>query len=421
MRQCSISGQRAATALFGCLIALPTAATMGDELFKLVPSDSSDLREFGLDVASDGNLAIVGATGDYFQRPRKSGAAFLYDVTSGQEIRKLTVPQNSGSDLFGRSVDLAGNVAVVGSPEENSVGAAYVFNAATGEQIHKLIAANPAPRDLFGSSVAVSENVILIGAPTTDRTGFVTVFDATTGEKLREFHPSDSPQWAKFGDSVAIDGDLAIVGAPYDGHAGYGAGSAYVFDLRTGAELMKLTSSDPREQQLFGVDVAIEGHTALVGASGDGCCNPGGAYLFDLITGAQFMKLSSNVDPYFDPPNLFYDRFGRSVALHDRFALVGAPSDNEHARQSGAMYLYDATSGALLHKFKVNGAEAFEWFGWSVALNEGVILEANSPQDAFGRAYVFRFVPEPSIAALLGPGMLILLVALRQRSSAAIR
>lgn len=419
MQRFCATGNLVAAALITCLTVMPAAAEFGGELFKLAPADPGGLREFGVDVAVNGNTAIVGATGNYFQhQPNLPGAAFLFDMTTGQEIRKLTASQIDGSDLFGSAVALADNIAIVGSPADIGFGAAFLFDVATGQQMHKVTAPNPVRRDEFGASVAISGNLAVVGAPTAAETGFAVVFDVTTGEMLKELNPSDSPQWARFGADVAVDGNLAIVGAPNDPHLGYGSGSVYVFDLTTGNELMKLIPSDAREGQLFGVSVAINGDRALIGASGEGCCEPGGAYLFDLTTGTQLMKLASNAAPYVEPQlpgNKHYDRFGRSVALYDRFALVGAPGDNEHARESGAMYLYDASTGDLLHKFKAAAASEFEWFGGSVAMSDKVILEGNDPEKTFGRAYVFSLAPEPPFIATLATGTMFLMGALRRR------
>ena len=55
-----------------------------------------------------------------------------------------------------------------------------------------------------------------------------------------------------FSRSVAISGNTAIVGAWGNDDAGTNSGSAYLFDVTTGSELFKLTSSDAAEHDNFG-------------------------------------------------------------------------------------------------------------------------------------------------------------------------
>lgn len=73
--------------------------------------------------------------------------------------------------LFGHSVSLAGNAALVGAPSHQvgantSQGAAYVFTGSGGtwSQQADLTAADGAPRDQFGFSVSLSGNTAVGGA-----------------------------------------------------------------------------------------------------------------------------------------------------------------------------------------------------------------------------------------------------------------
>src|SRR5258706_4623110 len=75
----------------------------------------------------------------------------------------------------------------------------------------------------------------------------------------------------QFGSAVAIQDDIAVVGAPNSSVVSDGSGSAYVF-VRGGSGWQfqqKLTASDASSQSFFGVSVAIDGDTIVVGANGD--------------------------------------------------------------------------------------------------------------------------------------------------------
>jgi len=81
----------------------------------------------------------------------------------------------------------------------------------------------------------------------------------------------------RFGVSVAIDGDSALVGASGDDN---NRGSAYLFDFDGAGwhAQQKITPSDGADQDIFVYAVALDGDTALIGAPGvDGNA---GAYVF---------------------------------------------------------------------------------------------------------------------------------------------
>ena len=73
-----------------------------------------------------------------------------------------------------------------------------------------------------------------------------------------------------FGISVAIDGDTIVVGS-YGGDIGTNSGSAYVFRTSDGGatyvEVAKLTAADAAAGDEFGRSVAIDGDTIVVGAN----------------------------------------------------------------------------------------------------------------------------------------------------------
>ena len=140
----------------------------GQQVFKLVASDAAEHDMFGLSVAVSGNLAIVGAPGDD-DDGAVSGSAYLFDVTTGQQLFKLTASDALGDRIFGTSVAISGNRAIVGAPGNGigvHYGSAYVFDVTTGQELFKLTAPDLNPpffHDNFGGSVAISGNTVIVG------------------------------------------------------------------------------------------------------------------------------------------------------------------------------------------------------------------------------------------------------------------
>jgi len=134
-------------------------------------------------------------------------------------------------------VAISGNTALVGARLDddggNESGSAYLFDITTGLQLAKLTASDAAAGDRFGSSVAISGNVALIGAFSNDdagdSSGSAYLFDITTGLQLAKLTASDAALGDEFGFSVAISGNTALVGALFDDDGGFDSGSAYLY------------------------------------------------------------------------------------------------------------------------------------------------------------------------------------------------
>ena len=88
--------------------------TTGRQLFKLLPDDGAAFDEFGISVAINGEVAIVGARFDD-ANGSFSGSAYLFDTTTGRQIAKLLPNDGAASDYFGYSVAISGPTAIVGA------------------------------------------------------------------------------------------------------------------------------------------------------------------------------------------------------------------------------------------------------------------------------------------------------------------
>ena len=385
---------RAGTALF---LVLPVGAHQ--ELHKLQPSDETSTYYFGQATSVKGGLALVGCIHNNSSGV-DTGAAYLFDAASGQELFRVMASDGGNMDEFGHDVALEDGLALVGAPwnftGHDYSGAAYLFDTTTGLELQKLVSLDPGGPDLFGSSVALSGDLALVGAPYHNDygldSGSVYLFDATSGQQRRKLIPADGAAGDLFGNSVSLDGGLALVGAYLDDDNGEDSGSAYLFDAVTGLELHKLTSSDGAPLDRFGCSVSLAGGLALVGSyrdDGNGT-NAGAAYVFDVATGQQLLKLTP-------ADAAVRDYFGCSVSLDGTTALVGAFSGVVDGVNSGSAYLFDATSGLELFKIAASDGAEDDHFGDSVSLDGDLALigawwDLDGPSS--GSAYVFD-VTEP--------------------------
>lgn len=296
-------GLAALAASSAALLALATPATANPLGFsqKLTAPDGSGPNFFGGSVALDGNSALIGSHEDD-DNGIGSGSAYLFDVTSGDLLQKLTAPDGASYDWFGLSVALDGNSALIGShgDDENgdSSGSAYLFDTTTGDFLQKFIAPDAASADFFGRKVAIDGDHALIGSYGDDdngsESGSVYLFDTTNGDLLQKFNAPDAASGDRFGSQLALDGNYALIGSPWDdNNNGIKGGSVYLFDISSGDLLQKFTAPDGASGHWFGISMAIDGDSALIGSRWDykNETEIGSAYLFDITSGDLLQKI----------------------------------------------------------------------------------------------------------------------------------
>lgn len=300
-------------------------------------------------------------------------------------------PSPNADDLFGQSVSLSGGIALVGATLDGTTGSgsgrAYVFDSASGVLLRTLENPLPGPatNDQFGLSVSLSGTQALVGAQNDDtngtNAGSAYLFNITTGALTRTFaNPGPAPiATDNFGHAVAVSGNRALISAIGDDAGAANAGAAYLFDTTTGALLRTFANPvpGPTSSDNFGFAVALFGNFALVSTINDdtAALNAGAAYLFDITTGAL---LHTFLNPTPELNNTFgnNDNFGFSVALSGTKALVGAPNENVNGFHNGAAYLYDLMTGVLLDTLLIPtpNSDTEEFLGSAVALSDDYAL-----------------------------------------------
>ncbi len=183
----------------------------------------------------------------------------------------------------------------------------------------------------------------------------------------------------KFGHSVAGMGNKALVGAP-------GASAAYLFDAATGAFLMKFVAPPlfAESGDLFGFAVAIKGDSVLIGApekdNGE-LVEAGAAYLFDATTGVLLHAFA-------DPTPDYDELFGSAVAFVGNNVLIGSPFDGPD--DAGAAYLFDSGSMPIQTFTSPSATPAGGNFGSALAAaGNNVLIGAPLENNGSGAAYLF--------------------------------
>jgi hypothetical protein len=181
-----------------------------------------------------------------------------------------------------------------------------------------------------------------------------------------------------------------------------------IWNLPTICRGEPLVSPQATNGDEFGRAVATAGGKILVGVHKDdtGADNTGAAYLFDGDTGAL---LHSFINPV---PNM-QEHFGAAVALSENLALVGCA---DATGSIGAAYLFSVETGALLHTLENPDPTAYDYFGSSVAIAGNTLAVGAYWDDAgatnTGSVYLFSAQtggllrslhnPAPSVNAKFG-------------------
>ena len=340
---------------------------------KIVAGDGGYSAEFGVSVAISGDYAIVGAhnqssdaTGSNFVN--HAGAAYIF-VRSGSTWvlqQKIVASDRDNFDLFGGSVAISGDYAIVGALRDAYngyvyIGSAYIFvrNDSTWTQQQKVIPTEGDNNNRFGSSVAISGDHAIVGCPGYSYNGargaaFIFKRNGTTWPLQQRIQVSPVTYFNQFGYSVAISEDHVIVGAPDEDQVSSQSlyiGAAYIFvrNGNTWSQQQRLAASDAANNDYFGVSVGISGDHAIVGAykedhdetGGNTLSEAGSAYIFlrSETTWTQLQKIVAS-------DRAAGDQFGGSVAIDGDHAMVGASMEDED--EFGNNTLADAGSAYFL-------------------------------------------------------------------------
>ena len=402
--------------------------------------------------ASDSSCA-TGVNGNQTDRGCPgAGAVYVFTRTGGtwtqQAYLKASNTESLG-DAFGTSVSLSGDTLAVSAPQEYScatgvngnqadngcvaAGAVYVFtrSGSTWSQQAYLKASNTNFGNIFGWSVSLSGNTLAVGAPNEKScgsgingnqlnsgcgdqgTGAGAAYIFTRSENLwtQEAYvkASNTRVGDAFGITVSLDGDSLAVGAATEDSCATGidgdqsstgcpdAGAVYVYTRTAGVwtqeAYVKASNTNMGNVfglgDVFGLTVAINGDTLVVGARFEGSCATGingnqldngcygsGAVYIFTRTNNRWSQVAY-VKPL--PPNApisIAREFGVKLAFDGTTVAVGS-SDETCAKGfnpslgsndcpgSGAVYLFARTATGWTQRafVKASNTEAWDSFG----------------------------------------------------------
>lgn len=356
---------------------------------KALASDGTPLARMGSWVAISGTTALVSARNASVDGHPSTGAVYAFEKSTGgwHQVQKIVGTGSEAGDQFGTAVALHGNIALIAAPNATVdgrlwQGAVYVFVRKPGSrawaQVQMLTASDGVRFGVFGTAVAFHGEYAFIGAGGANTHGeylprkvYVFRSASRTGDKWAQVqileNPAPADVTSSFGAALAASADLLLVGARSATLGGnIGQGIVYPYRLHDGIWSQDGKISDPHgaARDNFGVSVALQGYTALIGAQGAVVgTNQGAVYRYEFQDdGWQLVQKFVPID------GVSSALFGASVSFSGDSALVGAYAEKDYR---GAAYLFELKSGVFVQtqRLAASDGSAGDVFGYYAALD----------------------------------------------------
>lgn len=349
------------------------------------PKDGHSDDGFGISAKitkiDESNHALIIGAHRHFEHGIIVGAAYIYNsIDNGQSwtySSKLLPNKHINKTLFGCSVDIQSDFAVVGAFADNTegwrVGSVHMFKKQdTNTWAHhrvfypNLNSLNRTISSNYGFSIALSDNFLAIGAPGEESNGSVYIY-YSNNRWIGDVDSQRLQDTNRFGFSLDLTDDSLLVGAP--GENGM-QGKTHVykissfFDLSYGfipmskqtSQTKIITTKSRSSKALFGRSLAANNKFAVVSGFGkteDGT-NIGSAFLYKLDTNTSEDNEDNECELLANMRDATSkELFGHGVMVTDKYVFVGDPSaDKVH------VYEIDRIIGGSLKK----------WYGSSMII-----------------------------------------------------
>lgn len=298
----------------------PTGWTKEAKLRPAVPVRDD---KFGNSISLDGDSLLVGApmsSGPQIPPQTYSGAGYIFSRVSGTWAQQAMLTRSE----FPMSLRLGGSVALKNgramltagghSNAEGRFGCVYEFTIKSQNWSFstKIMPSIWEGWEVFGTMVSLDNDCLVVGADNnygTVKSAYVFRRTADTWtQEARLISPEPDPM-GKFGFVVSVKGDLIMVSDWSDHKIWSGAysGSVHLFRKIDGlwTRFQKITAPDATSGSYFGLAMATDGTSVVVGAPWENVANPitgdvadyrGSAYVFELGEAWTDLQVISSVD-----------------------------------------------------------------------------------------------------------------------------
>lgn len=324
------------------------------------------------------------------------GVAAQFPITETDQL------EPGQGQFAGFSVALHGDVAFVGAPAGQFVGSnryVHAYRLVSDQwQLEQTLTPPDSGNTRFGFALDFDGTTLVVGSPQLPSGGpgraAVYTYDGAswTGTDL-SYPPSPGSQIG-FGLAVAVDGDSLLVGAPLRdvtvvGASGEGVGSVYAYRLTsegTWKIKQQITPSNPSVNLGFGIAVDVQGFDALIGTG-----NGDRAHAFEF----NFGPLWTETQVLTPSVATASSAFGESLSMSGDRAIIGAWQDTSFA-DGGAAFVFERVCGEWFERQRLDAPPSALTFGRAVGISgDAVVVGAQSEvvggKVMAGAAYAYRW------------------------------
>lgn len=365
---------------------------------KILPNDGEANIHFGWAVDMSGDYALIGSPQNNAIDPR-SGAAYIFKREGSSWVQKQKLIPGIARDIIGRTVAISGDYSVIGSPaasNSSGTGVIYIYNRLGEVWNLQQTIIGPSAGARFGHHTSISGDYLLVGASGVgSNTGAAYMYKrtGTTWQQEAVLTASSGSIIRQFGEAVSTTGDYSVVGNWLGNDLGSSSGAVYIFE-RNGvnwSQQIKLTEPNGAANHWFGHSVSISGNQLLIGTplDDDNGLRSGSAYIYEN-NGTSWV-FQSKLLPSDGASEAV---FGWSVDLSGDKAIIGALSD-ENGQNSGSAYVFEKINNTWVQTDKITATNSnpLDQFGYAVAISENYALAGAYQDDEVssnnGAAYIF--------------------------------
>ena len=327
-------------------------------------SQQGGLFGYAVSIASmpDGDVLVIGEPGrDMWARGNlytDAGIVWMYERVGGAWVNVGSAQYSTPGAQFGFSVDTDGTMMIAGGPgAEDSLGATGVWRREAPQtwSVDHTTGAG-VPGAMYGYSVAIAGDRALVGAPGTNVGGatnagaaYVVNLFFDDGQSSIPLHDPTPEQSELFGFAVAASSGRYAVGSFRDDEPGGepDSGAVHTFQIEGGIGILDATlrSPSPQEGAQFGSALAFSDDRLVIGERyrevltfGGTLPFAGAMHLFLNIPAAQTWLYETSLYNFGES-----EQMGWSVGATRHFAAAGLPTqEDDQGADIGSVAIYQA-------------------------------------------------------------------------------
>ena len=369
--------------LLGLTAAL-LAAPVGAQTYYRADADLGELPGFGRTLAAVGGHLLVGEPNNQI-RP---GTVYVYGRTGGSwnQTAVLRAGEGGSGDRFGTQIASSGDHLFISS----SMGVHHFHRQGDSwGEMGMVTASDAMGDDAFGTSIAMSGDYALIGAPgANEGAGAAYLFHFGSGgwQQVAKVMAEGGAAGDAFGMNVAIDGSTAVVAAPMRNNR---QGTLYAYEVGMSGLTAKGTieADDLSNNARLGTglwvgDVSELGRQVIIASAPSHEQGRGTVRVFAEVEGeyVEGVRLGA-----FDP--MMRSNFGGAMAYTGGAFLIGASAANG----TGVVYRFEVGPNGIesSEKLVADGVEGRASFGSSIVIGDGFWAVGAASFDSDGGVAIY--------------------------------